>query len=99
MSLPRRPGTPSSADVAQGWNCQLSDGHFWAVKELLLLAVRRATDLHYSNPKPHSSHLVTVLQALEISAKLHRVDDAGCRDYVQRHIGALSIWGDIRWGE
>ena len=40
--------------------------------------------------------MTTVRDSLEIASEIHRKDHASVTDYVQRHLGALPVWDDLR---
>eukprot|EP00271_Cylindrocystis_brebissonii_P022094 TRINITY_DN830_c0_g9_i1.p1 TRINITY_DN830_c0_g9~~TRINITY_DN830_c0_g9_i1.p1 ORF type:complete len:1306 (+),score=216.55 TRINITY_DN830_c0_g9_i1:618-4535(+) len=76
-------------NISNGWDCELSAGHFNAIRELILVVGSRAST--------RSNGLHTVLKALEVAAKVHKKDASGVKDYVQRHIGSLPVWQDFRF--
>ncbi|XP_021857190.1 DENN domain and WD repeat-containing protein SCD1 isoform X2 [Spinacia oleracea] len=73
-----------------GWNGQLSEEQFVAVKELVKVLITCAT---YQNDMP------TLREALEVSAEMYRKDFNNVSDYIQRHLISLSIWEDIGFWE
>ncbi|KAL6005912.1 Scytalone dehydratase [Asimina triloba] len=76
--------------IHSGWNCRLTDEQFIAVKELLKTAISRATS---------RNDMLTVRDALEVSAEIFKKDSCNVSDYVQRHLLALSIWDELRFWE
>jgi hypothetical protein len=40
--------------------------------------------------------MTTVRDSLEIASEIYRKDHASVTDYVQRHLGALPVWDDLR---
>ncbi|KAL3824778.1 hypothetical protein ACJIZ3_020807 [Penstemon smallii] len=76
--------------IHSGWNCQLTDEQFIAVKELLKTAINRAIA---------RNDMVTIRDALEVSAEMHKKDVNNVSDYVQRHLRSLSIWEELRFWE
>ncbi|KAL0342397.1 UNVERIFIED_CONTAM: DENN domain and WD repeat-containing protein SCD1 [Sesamum calycinum] len=75
--------------IYTGWNCQLTEEQFIAVKELLKTAVSRAIA---------RNDMATIRDALEVSAEMHKKDMNNVSDYVQGHIRFLSIW-ELRFWE
>lgn len=73
-----------------GWDCQLTEEQFIAVKELLKTAISRATS---------RNDLLTVRDALEVSAEMYKKDANNVLDYIQRHLISLSIWEELRFWE
>ncbi|KAK9714124.1 hypothetical protein RND81_06G073100 [Saponaria officinalis] len=69
-----------------GWNCKLSEKLFIAVKELVKGVVIRAF---------HRNDMLTLGDALSVSAEIYRNDLNGVPDYIQRHLLSLSIWENI----
>ncbi|KAF3320065.1 DENN domain and WD repeat-containing protein SCD1 [Carex littledalei] len=61
----------------QGWQCRLTDEQFIAVKELLKTAINRAVS---------RNDMATVMDALEVSAEMHRNDSNNVPEFVQRHL-------------
>lgn len=41
--------------------------------------------------------MVTIRDALEVSAVMHKMDVNNVLDYVQRHLRSLSIWDELRY--
>nr|GMC49630.1 DENN domain and WD repeat-containing protein SCD1 [Ipomoea batatas] len=76
--------------IYSGWNCQLTEEQFIAVKELLKTAISRATS---------RNDMATVRDALEVSAEMYKKDVNNVSDYVQRHLRSLSIWEELRFWE
>ncbi|KAL0318821.1 UNVERIFIED_CONTAM: DENN domain and WD repeat-containing protein SCD1, partial [Sesamum angustifolium] len=76
--------------IYTGWNCQLTEEQFIAVKELLKTAVSRAIA---------RNDMATIRDALEVSAEMHKKDLNNVSDYVQGHIRFLSIWEELRFWE
>ncbi|KAJ7559413.1 hypothetical protein O6H91_04G083900 [Diphasiastrum complanatum] len=76
--------------IHSGWACQLSEEQFTAVKELIKTTIGRAMS---------RNDMSTVRDALEISAEVYRKDAWNISDYVQRHLGALPVWDDLRFWE
>ncbi|XP_065860701.1 DENN domain and WD repeat-containing protein SCD1 [Euphorbia lathyris] len=76
--------------IHSGWQCQLTDEQFIAVKELLKTAISRATS---RNDVP------TIRDALEVSAEMYKKDSNSVSDYVQRHLISMSIWEELRFWE
>ncbi|XP_024518570.1 DENN domain and WD repeat-containing protein SCD1 isoform X2 [Selaginella moellendorffii] len=76
--------------IHSGWQCRVSEEQFVAVKELVKTIVNRATS---------RNDMETVRDALEISAEVHRRDAGNILDFVQRHLGSLPVWDDIRFWE
>ncbi|CAN0909147.1 DENN domain and WD repeat-containing protein SCD1 [Linum grandiflorum] len=79
-----------SEHIHSGWQCQLTDEQFVAVKELLKTAIGRATS---------RNDLSTVRDALEVSAEMYKRDSNNVPDFVQRHLISLSIWEELRFWE
>ncbi|XP_075666674.1 DENN domain and WD repeat-containing protein SCD1-like isoform X1 [Castanea sativa] len=73
-----------------GWNCQLTEEQFIAVKELLKTAISRATS---------RNDVMTIRDALEVSAEMYKKDSNNVSDYIQRHLISLSIWEELRFWE
>lgn len=73
-----------------GWDCQLTEEQFIAVKELLKTAINRATS---------RSDWLTIRDALEVSSDMYKKDNNNVPDYVQRHLISLSIWEELRFWE
>lgn len=40
--------------------------------------------------------MTTIRDMLEIASEIYRKDHASVTDYLQRHLGALPVWEDIR---
>lgn len=40
--------------------------------------------------------MITVRDSLEIAAQIHRKDHADVFDYIQRHLGPLPVWDEMR---
>ncbi|KAL9170293.1 hypothetical protein ABFS82_04G136000 [Erythranthe guttata] len=76
--------------IHSGWTCQLTEEQFIAVKELLKIAISRATA---------RNDMATVRDALEVSAEMHKKDVNNVPDYVQRHLRSLPIWDELRFWE
>ncbi|XP_021736318.1 DENN domain and WD repeat-containing protein SCD1-like isoform X2 [Chenopodium quinoa] len=76
--------------MSAGWNGQLSEEQFVAVKEMVKELITCAT---YQNDMP------TLREALEVSAEMYRKDFNNVSDYVQRHLISLSIWEDTGFWE
>eukprot|EP01018_Ginkgo_biloba_P036033 Gb_36258 [translate_table: standard] len=76
--------------IHSGWHCRLTEEQFIAVKELLKTAISRATS---------RNDMGTVRDALEISADIYKKDVNNVPDYVQRHLGTLSAWDELRFWE
>ncbi|KAG7944548.1 hypothetical protein I3843_15G107500 [Carya illinoinensis] len=76
--------------IHSGWHCQLTQEQFIAVKELLKTAINRATS---------RNDLITIRDALEVSAEMHKKDANNVSDYIQRHLISLSIWEELRFWE
>ncbi|XP_011072936.1 DENN domain and WD repeat-containing protein SCD1-like [Sesamum indicum] len=76
--------------IYTGWNCQLTEEQFIAVKELLKTAISRAIA---------RNDMATIRDALEVSAEMHKKDMNNVSDYVQGHIRFLSIWEELRFWE
>nr|AIG51125.1 stomatal cytokinesis defective 1 [Gossypium hirsutum] len=73
--------------INSGWHGQLTEEQFIAVKELLKTAISRATS---------RNDVLTIRDALEVSAEMYKKDVNNVPDYVQRHLISLSIWGELR---
>ncbi|KEH21371.1 stomatal cytokinesis defective protein, putative [Medicago truncatula] len=73
-----------------GWDCQLTEEQFIAVKELLKTAINRASS---------RSDWLTIRDALEVSSDMYKKDNNNVPDYVQRHLISLSIWEELRFWE
>lgn len=41
--------------------------------------------------------MMTVRDALEVSAEMYRKDSSNVPDYVQRHLYSLSLWDELRY--
>ncbi|KAL0008183.1 hypothetical protein SO802_009685 [Lithocarpus litseifolius] len=76
--------------IHSGWNCQLTEEQFIAVKELLKTAISRATS---------RNDVMTIRDALEVSAEMYKKDANNVSDYIQRHLISLSIWEELRFWE
>nr|XP_028947932.1 DENN domain and WD repeat-containing protein SCD1 [Malus domestica] len=76
--------------INQGWHCQLTEGQFLAVKELLKTAISRATS---------RNDMLTIRDALEVSADMYKKDAHNVSDYIERHLISLSIWEELRFWE
>ncbi|XP_042042708.1 DENN domain and WD repeat-containing protein SCD1-like isoform X1 [Salvia splendens] len=76
--------------IYSGWNCQLTEEQFIAVKELLKTAISLAIA---------RNDMETIRDALEVSAVMHKMDVNNVLDYVQRHLRSLSIWDELRFWE
>ncbi|CAI0438020.1 unnamed protein product [Linum tenue] len=79
-----------SEHIHTGWQCQLTDEQFIAVKELLKTAIGRATS---------RNDMSTIRDALEVSAEMYKKDSNNVPDFVQRHLISLSIWEELRFWE
>ncbi|KAH7511527.1 hypothetical protein FEM48_ZijujUnG0005900 [Ziziphus jujuba var. spinosa] len=73
--------------IHSGWHCKLTEEQFIAVKELLKTAIGRATS---------RNDMMTVRDAIEVSAEMFKKDPNNVSDYIQRHLISLSIWGELR---
>ncbi|PPD82495.1 hypothetical protein GOBAR_DD20583 [Gossypium barbadense] len=73
--------------INSGWHGQLTEEQFIAVKELLKTAISRATS---------RNDVLTIRDALEVSAEMYKKDANNVPDYVQRHLISLSIWEELR---
>lgn len=76
--------------INSGWHCQLTDEQFIAVKELLKTAIGRAIS---------RNDVVTIRDALEVSAEIYKKDVNNVQDYIQRHLLSISIWEELRFWE
>ncbi|KAH1089880.1 hypothetical protein J1N35_017137 [Gossypium stocksii] len=76
--------------INSGWHGQLTEEQFIAVKELLKTAISRATS---------RNDVLTIRDALEVSAEMYKKDANNVPDYVQRHLISLSIWEELRFWE
>ncbi|KAL5544741.1 hypothetical protein UlMin_008525 [Ulmus minor] len=76
--------------INSGWRCQLTEEQFIAVKELLKTAISRATS---------RNDMLTVRDAIEVSAEMYKKDTNNVSDYIQRHLISLSIWEELRFWE
>lgn len=76
--------------IYTGWHCQLTEEQFIAVKELLKTAIGRAIS---------RNDILTIRDALEVSAEMYKKDGNNVSDYVQRHLISLSIWEELRFWE
>ncbi|KAF8024634.1 hypothetical protein BT93_F1721 [Corymbia citriodora subsp. variegata] len=76
--------------INSGWHCQLTDEQFIAVKELLKTAIGRAIS---------RNDVVTIRDALEVSAEIYKKDANNVPDYIQRHLLSISIWEELRFWE
>ncbi|KAJ9550631.1 hypothetical protein OSB04_014676 [Centaurea solstitialis] len=74
--------------IHSGWQGQLTEEQFIAVKELLKTAITRATS---------RNDIATIRDALEVSAEMYKKDRNQVSDYVQRHLRSLSIWEELRF--
>ncbi|NP_001316951.1 DENN domain and WD repeat-containing protein SCD1 [Gossypium arboreum] len=75
--------------INSGWHGQLTEEQFIAVKELVLkTAISRATS---------RNDVLTIRDALEVSAEMYKKDANNVPDYVQRHLISLSIWEELRY--
>lgn len=54
----------------------------------LKTAINRATS---------RNDLITIRDALEVSAEMHKKDANNVSDYIQRHLISLSIWEELRY--
>lgn len=76
--------------IHSGWHCQLTEEQFIAVKELLKTAISRATS---------RNDMLTIRDAIEVSAEMYKKDANNVADYIQRHLISLSIWEELRFWE
>ncbi|KAF4386373.1 hypothetical protein F8388_020000 [Cannabis sativa] len=76
--------------IHSGWHCQLTEEQFIAVKELLKTAISRATS---------RNDMLTIRDAIEVSAEMYKKDANNVQDYIQRHLISLSIWEELRFWE
>ncbi|XP_021736316.1 DENN domain and WD repeat-containing protein SCD1-like [Chenopodium quinoa] len=76
--------------IHTGWSCQLTEEQFIAVKELLKTAITLATS---------RNDMLTVRDALEVSAEIYKKDANNVSDCVQRHLISLAIWEELRFWE
>ncbi|KAJ8752743.1 hypothetical protein K2173_007053 [Erythroxylum novogranatense] len=76
--------------IISGWQCQLTDEQFIAVKELLKTAISRATS---------RNDISTIRDALEVSAEMYKRDANNVCDHIQCHLISLSIWEETRFWE
>ncbi|KAA3456168.1 DENN domain and WD repeat-containing protein SCD1 [Gossypium australe] len=76
--------------INSGWHGQLTEEQFIAVKELLKTAISRATS---------RNDVLTIRDALEVSAEMYKKDANNVPDYVQRHLISLSTWEELRFWE
>ncbi|KAA8541188.1 hypothetical protein F0562_025205 [Nyssa sinensis] len=76
--------------IHSGWLCQLTEEQFIAVKELLKMAISRATS---------RNDMATIRDALEVSGEMYKKDSSNVSDHVQRHLRSLSIWEELRFWE
>lgn len=76
--------------IHSGWHCQLTEEQFIAVKELLKTAISRATS---------RNDMLTIRDAVEVSAEMYKKDANNVQDYIQRHLISLSIWEELRFWE
>ncbi|KAL4573685.1 hypothetical protein LXL04_020500 [Taraxacum kok-saghyz] len=74
--------------IHSGWKGHLTEEQFIAVKELLKMAITRATS---------RNDIATIRDALEVSAEMYKKDRNNVADYVQRHLRSLSIWDELRF--
>ncbi|KAI5083987.1 hypothetical protein GOP47_0000156 [Adiantum capillus-veneris] len=74
--------------INSGWTCVLTEEQFIAVKELIKTTVSRAIS---------RNDMVTIRAALEFSAVVYRKDVGSVADYIQRHLGVLPIWDELRF--
>ncbi|XP_024991388.1 DENN domain and WD repeat-containing protein SCD1 isoform X2 [Cynara cardunculus var. scolymus] len=74
--------------IHSGWQGQLTEEQFIAVKELLKTAITRATS---------RNDIATIRDALEVSAEMYKKDRNHVSDFVQRHLRSLSIWEELRF--
>ncbi|EXB80335.1 hypothetical protein L484_025192 [Morus notabilis] len=74
--------------IHSGWHCQLTEEQFIAVKELLKTAIGRATS---------RNDMLTIRDAIEVSADMYKKDANNVADYIQRHLICLSIWEELRY--
>ncbi|EEC70939.1 hypothetical protein OsI_02530 [Oryza sativa Indica Group] len=73
--------------IHSGWQCRLTDEQFIAVKELLKTAITRANS---------RNDMLTIRDALEVSAEMYKKDPNNVQDYVQRHLLSLPVWEELR---
>ncbi|KAG6672840.1 hypothetical protein I3842_16G079400 [Carya illinoinensis] len=76
--------------IHSGWHCLLTQEQFIAVKELLKTAISRATS---------RNDVMTIRDALEVSAEMYKKDANNVSDYIQRHLISISIWEELRFWE
>lgn len=76
--------------IQSGWECDLTELQFNAVKELMKTTISRAAS---------RNDMKIVRHSLEIASEIHRKDHANVTDYIQRHLGALPVWDDLRFWE
>ncbi|KAG0581684.1 hypothetical protein KC19_4G271700 [Ceratodon purpureus] len=76
--------------IHSGWECDLTDLQFNAVKELMKTTISRAFS---------RNDMTTIRDSLEIASEIHRKDHASVTDYLQRHLGALPVWDEPRFWE
>ncbi|MCO5552881.1 hypothetical protein L7F22_006400 [Adiantum nelumboides] len=74
--------------INSGWSCALTEEQFIAVKELIKTTVSLAIS---------RNDMVTIHAALEFSAVVYRKDVGSVADYIQRHLGVLPIWDELRF--
>ncbi|MCO5590562.1 hypothetical protein L7F22_044533 [Adiantum nelumboides] len=74
--------------INSGWSCVLTEEQFIAVKELIKTTVSLAIS---------RNDMVTIRAALEFSAVVYRKDVGSVADYIQRHLGVLPIWDELRF--
>uniref|UniRef100_A0A0E0FNF4 UDENN domain-containing protein n=1 Tax=Oryza nivara TaxID=4536 RepID=A0A0E0FNF4_ORYNI len=74
--------------IHSGWQCRLTDEQFIAVKELLKTAITRANS---------RNDMLTIRDALEVSAEMYKKDPNNVQDYVQRHLLSLPVWEELRF--
>eukprot|EP00250_Pteridium_aquilinum_P022196 c25321_g4_i1 orf=296-3940(-) len=74
--------------INSGWSCTLTEEQFIAVKELIKTTVSRAIS---------RNDMVTIRASLEFSALVYRKDVGSVADIIQRHLGVLPIWDELRF--
>lgn len=76
--------------INSGWNGNVSGEQFIAVKELMKTTVSRATS---------RNDLSTVQDCLNLSSKIYWKENGSVPDYVERHLGVLPVWDELRFWE
>jgi hypothetical protein len=54
-------------------------------------------EFHPSDLCSSRNDMATVMDALEVSAEMHRKDSNNVPEFVQRHLLSLSIWEELRY--